>query len=138
MTAQIGTDSLIKKARLLAGLRKRATPGPWEANLLGDLRADRVDILYSAGRHRMTVRAPGPPMASQAQGDIMLASKAPEMAELLGVMAEQMAMMVSWAESMCHATCSATLRRHGRHAPNCPIDDWQLMPAGEAGTCGKP
>lgn len=112
--------------RVLEGLLAKATPGPWEANLIGSVQADRVPILSNIGRGRMQVEARQSPTHLEAQANVQLAALAPLLAKQVLALSRQIADCEAWARSQCEATCGPWQRQHRGHAPNCPVADLGL------------
>lgn len=117
----------------LRALLKRATPGPWAANLLGSAEFDRYPVLLDAARRRLSVVASAAPSSTpEAQANLQLAAMAPQLAEQVIAQAETIAAFQQWAQSMCEQTCGP-FRPYQRHAPNCPV--WDLGLDGDVAQC---
>lgn len=110
----------------IRSLLHQATPGPWDANLLGSVRADRVPLPRDAARGRMSIEAAAGAARRSAQADIQLAALAPVLAQKVLDQAQRLAVVERWARSLCEATCGQWQAAGQYHVPNCPVADLGL------------
>jgi len=122
-------DELIKRARELAALAEKATPGPWEwVQGIGTMVLCRTDeglavewVIKENLSHSDPSHSGGPcPTKENAE----LIAAAPEMAKLLGKMAEELDHIREQLKWHCRAvTCGNAFYNYRRHGPNCLAEE---------------
>jgi len=106
----MNNDDIITRARELAKLAEKATPGRWDA--------DHIRGMICGRDHQVWV-------ANTTSWDLPLISRSPEMAQLIGDLADELDNWRLWARATCKSLC-VDLTTRGHHAPNCPVADMGL------------
>lgn len=115
------TYNLVKRARELAKLAEKATPGPWSH--IGNGRIAQIDRAV-AMVHNYNLH----PQHGVADAELIAA--APEMADLLAKLADELDWIIRWALERCYAECGRGFLERGMHGPDCLIDElalWDLV-----------
>jgi len=106
------TSDLIRRARELARLAEKATPGPWIED------GDGVSTSFSSPAGDVAVAC-----TVCNDTDRSLIAAAPDMARLLGQLADELDWIIKWALERCYQECGQGLLERGMHGPNCLIDE---------------
>lgn len=112
---------VIRQARKLVAMSKRATSGPWSIRRVEDFPVQRNRTwLYIASNGKQVAAME---LASQTVADMRFIATAPEMAKLLERMADELEDARNVLANWCKHECASTLQVYGRHAPNCPYEE---------------
>ena len=115
---------LIRRARELAKLAEKATPGPWAIVETSGLLIHRGDMAY-CDEPECSCMDDGYIATAGRQADAKLIQAAPDMALLLGQLADELERWRNWAESICRNGDRKHMSK-GTHAADCPIEDMGL------------
>ncbi len=119
------TTDLIRRARELARLAEKATPGPWAIIELSRLLVHRGDIEY-CDDPECSCLDDGIIASTEKEEDAVLVRAAPEMAHLLGQLADELDWIIKWALERCYCECGRGFLERGMHGPDCLIEELGL------------
>lgn len=116
----MSTIDLIRRARELAKLAEKATPGPWRLDSDGDtVFGGTEDIKVIVSTEPGVLETPD-------EYDLKLVAASWEAVRLLGQLADELDWIIKWALERCYHECGQGFLERGMHGPDCLIDELAL------------